>query len=356
ATAEAASTEAASTEAASTEAASTEAASTEAANTEATATEAATAEAAPTKAAPTEAASNVAETGASETTTSPKATDGRVRAVVRTVLQWGVFVSLPDYGDIEGIVHMTEASHNRGAKLENTFSVGQEVEVKVLRIDDKAKLWLSRKALEVDPWAGAAKKYAAGSIHHGKVVRLTDFGAFVELEPGIDGLCHVADLSLTPIKHPKEAVNEGQDFEVVVANVDPKAKKVTLHPAPPADERDLKRVGRLSNHAKVKVVVTQIRDAGLGVRILGATGRHARGFIPASQTGTTRGTDLRKHFPLGTKLDVKVIDADSRRGETRLSIRALKDDAEKHAYREYRKKVQRESGFGTFADLLKDKL
>ena len=98
------------------------------------------------------------------------------------------------------------------------------------------------------------------------------------------------------------------------------------------------------------------REAGLGVRILGATGRHARGFIPAGQSGTPRGTDLRKTFPLGTRLSVKVIDVDRRGGEARLSIRALKDDAEKQAYREYRKKVQRESSFGTFGDLLKDKL
>jgi len=280
----------------------------------------------------------------------------KCKAVVRTVLQWGAFVALPEYGDVEGVIHMSEASHNRSARLAELFRPGAEIEVEVLRIDDKGKLWLSHKATIADPWDAAADKYTAGSRHTGKVVRLTDFGAFIQLEPGIDGLCHVADLSFTPVEHPKEVVTEGNDMDVVVAHLDAKARKVTLHPAPPDDEKDVPAIRKVSPHKVVDVVVMQIRDAGLGVRIVGATGRHARAFIPAGQTGTPRGTDLRKSFPLGKRLQAKVIDADSRRGEPRLSIRALKQDAEKRAYREYRKKVQREATFGTFADLLKDKI
>jgi len=282
--------------------------------------------------------------------------DVQVKAVVRNVLQWGAFVSLPDHGDVEGVIHMSEASHNRSARLNDIFKPGKEIEVKVLKVDDKGKLWLSHKATQTDPWEKAPETYAAGTIHKGKVVRLTDFGAFVQLEPGIDGLCHVADLSFTHVEHPKEVVEQGQDLEVIVANIDPKARKVTLHPAPPEDERDQKRRGRISSNQVVQVEVQQHREAGLGVRIVGATGRHARGFIHASQTGTPRGTDLRKSFPLGKRFDAKVTEADARRGEARLSIRALKSDAEKKAYRDYRKKVQREATFGTFADLLKDKL
>ncbi len=86
---------------------------------------------------------------------------------------------------------------------------------------------------------------------------------------------------------------------------------------------------------------------------IGLTGRAARGFIPAGHTGTQRGTDLRKVFPVGTKLEAKVIEVDTRRGETKLSIRAMKEDAEKAAYQEYRDQVNREARFGTFADLMK---
>jgi small subunit ribosomal protein S1 len=280
----------------------------------------------------------------------------KCKAVVRTVLQWGAFVALPDYGDVEGVIHMSEASHNRSARLDELFRPGREIEVEVLRVDDKGKLWLSHKATIADPWDEAAKKYASGTRLTGKVVRLTDFGAFVQLEPGIDGLCHVGDLSFTPIDHPKEVVSEGTDLDVVVAYLDTKARKVTLHPAPPDDEKDLPTIRKVQLYKVVEVVVMQIRDGGLGVRILGATGRNARAFIPSGQTGTPRGTDLRKSFPLGKRLQAKVIDADMRRGEPRLSIRAVKQDAEKQAYRDYRKKVQRESSFGTFADLLKNKI
>ena len=103
----------------------------------------------------------------------------------------------------------------------------------------------------------------------------------------------------------------------------------------------------------VKVAVVQQSDAGLIVRVIGLTGRAARGFIPAGHTGTQRGTDLRKVFPVGTKLEAKVLAVDARRGETKLSIRAMKEDAEKQAYQEYREQVNREAKFGTFADLLK---
>lgn len=281
--------------------------------------------------------------------------DMEVKAVVRTVLQWGAFVSLPEYGDVEGVVHMSEASHDRSARLDEVFKVGGEISVKVLKVDEKKKLWLSHKATLDDPWEAAKEKYAVGTVLTRKVVRITDFGAFIQLEPGIDGLCHVADLSFTVVKHPSDVVEVGQDFEVVVAALDSKTKKVTLHPAPPEDEKDVPPIKRLAPQQQVDVVVMQIKENGLGVRIVGATGRRARGYIHAGQTGTPRGTDLRKSFPLGHRMQAKVIDID-RRGEVKLSIRALKEDAEKAAYRDYRKKVQRESSFGTFADLLKGKI
>jgi small subunit ribosomal protein S1 len=278
-----------------------------------------------------------------------------VKGVVRNVVQWGAFVSLPEYGDIEGVVHMSEVSHDRGQPIREALPPGETVDVKILRIDEKGKLWLSRKATVEDPWAHVREKYAQGTIHTGKVARLTDFGAFIQLEPGVDGLLHVADLSFEPIEHPNKVLTEGQDLEVIVANVDSDKHKVALHLAPPEAERGVARP-KVAVNAMLKVVVKQIRDAGLGVRIVGVTGRSSRGFIPAGQTGTPRGTDLRKTFPLGTELEAKVIEYDPRRGEARLSIRALKDDEEKRAYREYRKKVQREATFGTFGDLLKRKL
>jgi small subunit ribosomal protein S1 len=97
-------------------------------------------------------------------------------------------------------------------------------------------------------------------------------------------------------------------------------------------------------------------SAGVVVRLLGVTGRAARGFIPAGQTGTARGTDLRKAFKPGSVLDLKVLDLDPRSGEPKLSIRGFKDDEERRAHREYRAKLKAEGGFGTLGDLLRDKL
>ncbi len=279
--------------------------------------------------------------------------DAVCKGVVRNVLGWGAFVALPEYGDIEGVVHMTEASHDRGAKLSEVFSVGAEIEVKVLRIDEKGKLWLSHKAMQKHPWVDAAKKYPQGSRHQGKVVRLTDFGAFIQLEPGVDGLCHIADLSLLSVDHPKEVVDIGQKLEVVVAHLDERGNKMSLHPVPAeADQFDKLRT-RVKPYEKVRAAVVKVVDNGLLARILGVTGRGQRAFLPAVQTGTPRGTDLRKEFPVGKEFEAKVLEVDNRKGEAKLSVRALKEEAEKQAYREYRKKVQREARFGTFADLLK---
>jgi small subunit ribosomal protein S1 len=274
------------------------------------------------------------------------------KGIVRKVVAWGVFVALPDAGNVEGLVHMTEASHDRGTRLTELFKSGAEIEVKVVRIDEKGKLWLSRKAVTADPWDTAQDSYAIGSRHKGKVARLQPFGAFIELEPGIDGLIHTADLSMKPIQHPSEVVKIGDDIDVVVSNCDVAGRRIGLHPAPPEGE-EVEPRQRVQQGKTVKVAVTQITDGGLVVRVLGVTGRGARAFIPAGHTATQRGTDLRKEFPIGTQLEAKVIEVDPRRGEAKLSIRALKEDAEKQAYQQYRAGVAREAKFGTFADLMK---
>lgn len=278
-----------------------------------------------------------------------------VKGIVRTVVQYGAFISIPSADGIDGLVHMTEASHDRGQRLSDVFKVGEEIDVKVLEIDAKGKLWLSRRAAVPDPWQEARAKYAEGTRHTGKVARLQPFGAFIELEQGIDGLLHTSDLSIKPIEHPSEVIKEGDAIEVIVAGFDGGAHRIKLHPAPPPGEEGEPRQKVAPNKA-VKIAVVSAESAGLVVRILGATGRSARGFIPAGHTGTARGTDLRKTFPVGTKLDAKVIEIDPRRGEAKLSLRALKEDQEKSAYNEYRSSVAKASKFGTLGDLLSKKL
>ncbi len=143
--------------------------------------------------------------------------EGQVmNGVVRTVVEWGVFVALPDAENLEGLVHVSEASHDPRAHLADLFKPGDRFEVKIIKIDEKGKIWLSRKALVDDPWGAARQKYQVGSRHHGKVLRVERFGVFVELEPDIEGLIHVSDLSLERIEHPKELVQPDQEVDVVV--------------------------------------------------------------------------------------------------------------------------------------------
>ena len=178
---------------------------------------------------------------------------------------------------------------------------------------------------------------------------------FVDFEPGLEGLIHVADLSFDRVENPEEVVKVGESIEVVVHNFDQRNKKIALHPAPPAD-RSEEEPQKVQRGATVKVQIVKAEGPGVVCRVLGATGRAARGFMPAGQTGTTRGTDLRKHFKMGDIIDVKVIDVDPKRGEPKLSIRGLREDEERRAHREYRQKLKAEASFGTLGDLLKQKL
>jgi small subunit ribosomal protein S1 len=283
-------------------------------------------------------------------------TEGQVmNGVVRTVVDWGVFVALTDAENVEGLIHATEASHDPRPYLAELFKPGDRFEVKILQIDERGKIWLSRKALVEDPWGTARQKFAPGSRHTGKVVRLEKFGAFIELEAGMDGLLHVTDLSFERIEHPNEILKDGQELEVVIHYFDVHSKKIGLHPAPPAD-RAAEAYQKIAKGASIKAEVVKGESAGVVVRVLGVTGRASRGFIPAGQTGTPRGTDLRKSFKPGSVLDLKVLDVDPRSGEPKLSVRGFKDDEERKAHREYRQKLKAEGGFGTLGDLLRQKL
>jgi small subunit ribosomal protein S1 len=275
--------------------------------------------------------------------------------VVRTIVEWGVFVALPDAENVEGLIHATEASHDPRPYLSDLFKPGDRFDVKILQIDERGKIWLSRKALVEDPWGVARQKFAPGTRHTGKVVRLEKFGAFVELESGMDGLLHVTDLSFDRIEHPNEVLKEGQELDVVIHYFDIHSKKIGLHPAPPADRAD-EAPQKIVRGGLVKAAVVKGEAAGVVVRVLGVTGRASRGFIPAGQTGTPRGADLRKGFKPGTVLDLKVLDVDPRSGEPKLSIRGYKDDEERKAHREYRQKLKAEGGFGTLGDLLRQRL
>ncbi|HEX7664759.1 MAG TPA: S1 RNA-binding domain-containing protein [Polyangiaceae bacterium] len=285
-----------------------------------------------------------------------------VEGTVRSVVPFGAFV---DIGGVEGLVSLSEMSHNRSDSPSDVFKVGSKTTVLIQKIDDKGKIWLSHKATIPDPWGDVATKYALGTKHTGKVVRIQPFGAFVELESGVDGLIHTSDLFGLPpkkapekgapsngrIEHPNEVVAVGDSLDVVVSSLDTGTHKIALHPAPTGEAAN-ETPQRVALHKMVKVVVVAAEATGLVVRVLGATGRHSRGYITGAATGTPRGTELRKIFPVGKELEAKVIEIDPRRGEAKLSIKAVQQDTERNAYQQYRQQVKREAKFGTFGDLL----
>jgi small subunit ribosomal protein S1 len=278
-----------------------------------------------------------------------------VKGTVRSIKEFGVFV---DVGGVDGMVHVSEASYTN-APLHEIFKVGAEVDVKILKVDEKGKIWLSKKAAEHDPWEGAAEKYARGTRHQGKIVRLQPFGCFIELEPGIDGLLHASDvISAKRFHHPNEIFKVGDELEVVVALSDIAHRKIGLHQAPKEGEvvaaDASKPAPRLQPHQAVKVVVEGTEPAGILVRIVGQTGRFAKGFIGAFATGTPKGADLRKAFPIGTELDAKIVEMDPRKG-IKLSIKALAQDQERQSFKQYQSEVKQAAKFGTFGDLLAKK-
>jgi ribosomal protein S1 len=288
--------------------------------------------------------------------------EGQVlKGTVRTVVEWGAFIALADAGGLEGLVHISEASHDPKAKIADLLSPGDEIEVKITKIDERGKIWLSRRALLEDPWAEARGKYSVGKTLKATITRLEPFGAFVKLDDDIDGLIHMSDLVAAPqygykkVEHPRELVSVGDELEVVIHHFDIKNRKVSLHVALPEAKRE-EPVQKIAKNGSVQAEIVRAEAAGLIVRILGVTGRSSRGFVPAGQTGTMRGTDLRKKFKEGTRLELKVIDVDPRRMEPKLSIKQHAEDEERRAHREYRKQLEKVSGFGTLGDLLGAKL
>ena len=172
-----------------------------------------------------------------------------VTGKVARLTSFGAFI---DLGGVDGLVHVTELSHERNVSPKSVVSVGDEVEVKVLAIDEEAgRVSLSLKATTPGPWDGVEQKLAASDVIEGKVKRLTDFGAFVEVLPGIDGLVHISQISHKRVENPKDVLKVGQEVTVKVLEVNAADERVSLsikaleeRPAQEEGEKQEKRQSR----------------------------------------------------------------------------------------------------------------
>ena len=150
-----------------------------------------------------------------------------VHGTVRSLLDYGAFI---DIGGVDGMLHVADISHGRVNKPSDALSAGQEIDVKILKVDPaKKRISLGLKQLQADPWTTAADKYHVGDRVRGTVARTTDFGAFVELEPGLDGLIHLSEMSWSKkVRKPSDLVKPGDTVEVVVLGVNPADKRISL--------------------------------------------------------------------------------------------------------------------------------
>ena len=150
-----------------------------------------------------------------------------VHGTVRSLLDYGAFI---DIGGVDGMLHVADISHGRVNKPADALTVGQELDVKILKVDPaKKRISLGLKQLQADPWTTAAERYHAGERVKGSVARVTDFGAFVELEPGLDGLIHLSEMSWSKkIRKPGDLLKPGDTVEVVVLSVSPGEKRISL--------------------------------------------------------------------------------------------------------------------------------
>ncbi len=188
-----------------------------------------------------------------------------IHGIVRRLTDFGAFV---DVGGVDGLIHITDLSWGRIKHPSEVVKPNQEVDVKVLSLDrDKERIQLGYKQLQPHPWDGAVEKYPEGEIVDGKVVRITDFGAFVELEPGLDGLVHISQCATTRVAKVEDAVKVGEEVKVKVLGVDPEKKRISLsirqvlEPDAPAAEEEAAPEAEYEIVATDETVAEEVAEA-----------------------------------------------------------------------------------------------
>ena len=283
------------------------------------------------------------------------------KGIVTRIQPFGAFV---DLGGIDGLVPVSELSWGHVQDPADVVSTGEEVEVEIRRIEEdpknpgKVRIGLSLRAAQGDPWERHSGQLQVGSTLEGKVSRLENFGAFVMLFEGIEGLVHISELSFERVRVPSDIVQPGEPVSVRVLEVDAERRRISLslkearEARPKSTEKDA--APQLPAPARGKMVsgvVERIERYGVFVKL--DDGQTA--LLPGVETGTPRGTDYSRAFPIGTQLSLLVIDVDER-GRIKVSKTAREQAEERAELSAYNQSQQSSGGgLGTFADLLKGK-
>ena len=248
----------------------------------------------------------------------------RVRGRVVSITNYGAFIELEK--GVEGLVHISEMSWTRNVRHPSQLlSINDEVECVVLRVDEEEKkISLGMKQTEEDPWLALPAKYPPATKITGIVRNLTSFGAFVEVEPGIDGLVHISDMSWTRrVQHPSEIVRKGAEVEVVVLNIDPDQKRISLGLKQTEEDPWYDLVQKYVPGTEWSGSVVRLLDKGVVVDL----GQEVEGFVPISHLGVEEELeDPAAKFVEGDQLELKVIESDAINRRIVLSVTELSDE------------------------------
>jgi small subunit ribosomal protein S1 len=250
--------------------------------------------------------------------------EGQVlQGVVKNITDYGAFV---DLGGVDGLLHVTDIAWRRINHPSEALQIGQQVTVQVIRFNPETqRISLGMKQLEADPWEGVAAKYPVGAKFKGRVTNITDYGAFVELEPGIEGLVHVSEMSWTKKNvHPGKIVSTSQEVEVMVLDVDSQKRRISLglkqcFPNPWESFREKFPPNTEIDDGEVK----NITEFGLFVGLPG----DIDGMVHLSDLDwKTAGEEAIKNYKKGDRVKVKVLDVDVEKERISLGIKQLEND------------------------------
>lgn len=242
-----------------------------------------------------------------------------VRGTVRSLADYGAFV---DIGGVDGLLHVAEISWSRVNKPADLLSVGQEIEARVLKVDpEKRRISLGMKQLLPHPWDAAADKYKPGERVRGTVTRLMDFGAFVELEPGVEGLIHVSEMSWSKkVRKPSDAVKQGETVEAVVLGVNVPERRISLGLKQALGDPWVEAAKNLTIGSVIEGPVVSITKFGAFVQI--AEG--VEGMIHVSEISAEKRINHPQDvLKVGQTVKAQVLDLDGVKRNVRLSIKQM---------------------------------
>ncbi len=275
---------------------------------------------------------------------------------VSSITNFGVFL---DLGGVEGLIHVSRLSHSHIDNPKNHFNKGDELTVKVVEVDQKnGKISLSKKALEDSPWKGAEDKYKAGESVTGKIKRLTDFGAYVELEPGVEGLLRVSELSWAKrINKPSDMLEENQEIELKVIQISEEKGQAALSLKQNQENPWPALAEKYSKGAETSGKVEKVFDKGAIIRI----NDEVDAFMPISRISALKVNEDDQPLKVGADIAVKVIDSAAKEESLVVSPVLSEEQQEKaNNRREKRERaprkpvqnIQTSGGSISFGDLL----